>query len=174
MSDTTFPDLLSKLHALDYFHAEPEDDGEVMDFEPYTAFMSADDTRHWLRAWTGNDEVDGAAFRVFGQDGSGGYAAFWLVDPAKGILDQPVVFFGSEGELGVVASDFAHYLWLLAGGVGPYEAVAYAGELGEPVAEFISFAKTHSNREPMTPRQVLAEAAARFPTFVDDIQALTA
>nr|WP_251691914.1 hypothetical protein [Streptomyces sp. CHD11] len=43
-----------------------------VDFEPYESFLTADETTEWFRAWTGNGELNGDAFRVFGQDGTGG------------------------------------------------------------------------------------------------------
>lgn len=32
------------------------------------------------------------------------------------LFEQPVVFFGAEGELGIVAANLSDYLWLLAAG----------------------------------------------------------
>ena len=66
----------------------------------------------------------------FGQDGSGGYVAFWLIRLGEDLLRQPIVYFGSEGEIGVVAANFSDYLWLLAGGIGPVEAI------DSPAAEY--------------------------------------
>ena len=166
--NTALPEPLSKLHELEFDYA----DGEGIDFEPYSAFLSADETSAWFEAWTGNGEADGTEFRVFGQDGTGGYAAFWLVDPNKGLLEQPVVFLGSEGEIGVVASNFAQYLWLLAGGLGPYEAVAYPGLVRDPVPSFLSFASAHTSCGPLRPSEVLANAHGAFPTFAERVQAL--
>jgi len=80
----------------------------------------------WFRAWTGNSEVDGDALRVFGQDGTGGYAAFWLNRPGQALEEQPVVFLGSEGETGVIAPDLGAFPWP-AGGFGPSEARRRAG-----------------------------------------------
>ena len=74
--DTTFPEPLRRLHELEFDYA----DGDGIDFEPYHSFMSAGDTSEWFKAWTGNKNVDGSEFRIFGQDGSGGYAAFWIVE----------------------------------------------------------------------------------------------
>ncbi|GAA2277823.1 hypothetical protein GCM10010430_74680 [Kitasatospora cystarginea] len=51
------------------------DGGEGIDFESFDAFLSAEDTTDWLRAWTDNAELTGSNFRVFGQNGSGGYLA---------------------------------------------------------------------------------------------------
>ncbi len=96
--EVTFPTLLMQLHQLEFDY----DDGEGIDFEPYHEFQPAKDTADWIKAWTGNHELTAAEYRIFGQDGSGGYAAFWLVRDGKPILEQPIVFFGSEGEAGVV------------------------------------------------------------------------
>ncbi len=71
--DQTLPPLLAELHTIELDHA----DGDGIDFEPYQEFQSADDNAAWIRAWTGNPELTGAEYRVFGQDGTGGYAAFW-------------------------------------------------------------------------------------------------
>lgn len=72
-------------------------DGDGVDFEPFSAFLSAEDTTDWFQAWTGNAELSGDDFRVFGQDGAGGYAAFWTTRPDRPLTEQPVVFLGSEG-----------------------------------------------------------------------------
>jgi len=159
--DTAFPHLLSKLHELEFDY----NDGEGVDFEPYDAFLPAEDTGRWFKAWTGNREADGSRFRIFGQDGSGGYAAIWCVSPAKALLEQPIVFLGSEGERGVIADNFAEYLWLLAGGLGPYEAIAYPGLDREPDASFTEFARDHADAASLTPAQVLAKANAAHPDF---------
>lgn len=121
--DRRFPAALAAAlaHEFDY------DDGDGVDFEPFGEFVSAEETTDWFRSWTGNKEVSADAFRVFGMDGTGGYAAFWLVRPGRGTADQPVVFLGSEGETGVVARDLPDFLWVLADGVGPLEAVDHYG-----------------------------------------------
>jgi hypothetical protein len=152
--NTTFPPILSELNGLEF--------GEI-DFEPYEAFLSSEETADWFAAWTGNAAAMGAELRVFGQDGTGGYAAFWLVAPGTDLLKQPVAFFGSEGERGVVAIDFDHYLWLLAAGIGPYEAVAYRGELGSRNDSFESFAQKNSSVRQLSPKQILAEAERTYP-----------
>lgn len=164
--DTTFPPLLQKLHQLEFDY----DDG--YDFEPYEAFFPAEENASWFKAWTGNASVDGSQFRVFGQDGTGGYAAFWLVHPNQPIEKQPVVFLGSEGEKGVVAIDLDEYLWLLADGVGPYEAVAYSGSEGKPNAQFTTFAKENSRVPALSAREVLAKANEAHPGFSEQIDVL--
>ncbi|MFE2072066.1 hypothetical protein [Streptomyces misionensis] len=63
-----------------------------VDFEPYESFLTADETTEWFRAWTGNGELNSDDFRVFGQDGTGGYAVLWLVREGRELVEQPVVF----------------------------------------------------------------------------------
>jgi hypothetical protein len=155
------PKALRELLELEFDYAE----GSGIDFEPYSEFLSVEDTRSWIQAWTGNKELSGEEYLVFGQDGTGGYAAIWRTRADKGLLDQPVVFFSSEGDLGVVAEDFSSFVWLLAGGFGPYEAIAYPGENREANPAFAEFANRHASRAPIGPHEVLANARREFPTF---------
>lgn len=166
--DHPFPTLLAKLNNLDFDYAG----GAGIDFEPYHEFLSADQTTNWFRAWTGNAAADGSCFKVFGQDGTGGYAAFWITHPDRHILEQPIVFLGSEGEKGVVASDFASYLWLLASGIGPYEAVAYPIGDGSPHEQFLAFARENSSVAPIGGRAVLEQARSKHPNFSDFVDSL--
>lgn len=166
--DTEFPALLSELHELEFDYA----DGEGIDFEPYEEFQSAKENASWIKAWTGNKELTASEYRVFGQDGTGGYAAFWIVRPTKDLLEQPIVFFGSEGELGVVARSFEDYLWLLAEGVGPLEALSYIGEKRKPTPDFAAFAKEHAPKAKKSAKEVIAAAKKEFPDFEEKIRAL--
>ena len=161
--DQKLPPLLAKLNKLEYDYA----DGNGIDFEPYSEFLSLEETNSWFQAWTGNETADGSCFRVFGQDGTGGYAAFWITFPDKFILEQPIVFFGSEGEKGVIASDFDSYLWLLASGIGPYEAAAYPPTDESPHEQFLAFAQENSSVEQIGSRSVLEEARRNHPSFQD-------
>lgn len=155
------PDVLRELHKQEFDYA----DGEGIDFEPYTEFLSAEDTQSWIRAWTGNRALDGSEYRVFGQDGSGGYAAFWCVREKASLLEQPIVFFGSEGERAILACNFADYLWLLAGGFGPYEACAYPDDERPSNPDFEEFAATHAASAKKDPGAVLAAARREFPKY---------
>ncbi|MFI8303622.1 SMI1/KNR4 family protein [Streptomyces sp. NPDC085927] len=145
-----------------------------IDFEPFTEFLSADGTTEWFRAWTGNGELNGDAFRVFGQDGSGGYAAFWLVRPGRTTAGQPVVFLGSEGETGVVASDLNAFLWLLADGYGPWEAATpYEPDRGpRPDRELTAVAEQYAAPFRASAGSVMQQAAREFPDFDDTVTAL--
>ena len=145
----------------------PEYPHAAVDFEPYEEFLDADDTADWFRGWTGNPEADGEQFRVFGQTADGGYAAFWLVREDAPLAEQPIVFLGSEGETGVVACDLPSFLWLIADGSGPYEAVEHPTRRSNPHPEFTAIAEKHAGTEPMTARQVVAAARDEFPDFED-------
>ena len=165
--DTTFPPSLGALLALGFDH-----DTDGVDLEPYESFMDAEENASWIGAWTGNESLNAAAYRFFGQDGTGGLAGFWLVRDGVGLLEQPVVFFGSEGEVGVVARDFGNFLWLLASGAGPYEAVAYGAEDGKGLARFRAFARQHAPEQEKSGADVLRAARDEFPTFSEEIAAL--
>ena len=164
--DTSLPHLLSEFHRLEFDYA----DGEGIDYEPFSAFLPPDETAEWFKAWTGNQNADGSVFRVFGQDGTGGYAAFWLADSGNPVTEQPIVFLGSEGETGVVASNLDEYLWLFAGGIGPYEAVAYSDLKGKPNTAFTLFAEEHSPLKPLQPNQIVTRARTAFPNFSDWVE----
>jgi hypothetical protein len=120
MTDSrAFPASLTAVSAVFFDY----DDGRSVDYEPHPDFLSAEETGEWLRAWTRNPDVDGAEFRVFGEDGTGGYVALWLVRDGRPLEEQPVVFLGSEGETAHLAADLGSYLWLLAHGLGPCDAL---------------------------------------------------
>lgn len=160
-----FPAPLTELAAISFWP-----DG--VDYEPFDEFLSASETTEWLRAWTGNTAVDGDAFRVFGQDGTGGYAAFWLVREGKALTAQPIVFLGSEGEIGVVASSLADFLWLLADGSGPLEVTEGWEPPGPPPAGVDAIADRHAAGRRRTAAEVVAAARSEFPDFEATIDAL--
>ncbi len=147
-------------------------DGEGIDFEPYDAFDSAEATTEWLRQWTGNPELDGDAFRVFGQDGTGGLAALWRVRTGRPLTEQPVVFLGSEGETGVVAGNLSDFLWVLAEGIGPLESVLYDDHSPAPRRRPPRPGRParHDPRRPA--RTLISEARSEFPAFAEYVDAL--
>lgn len=163
-----FPDLLKKLHLINIDYA----DGDGIDFEPFDNFYSEEETSEWIKAWTGNKELNGSEYLIFGQDGTGGYAAFWCVRDTNDLLQQPIVFFGSEGELGVIAQNFYDYIWLFANGIGPYEAVAYPGLKRSQNKEFLEFAQTHALSHRGSAKDITAKAKSEFPDFVTTIEDL--
>lgn len=166
--DRSLPPALADLARTEIDYA----DGEGIDFESCDAFHSAEETTDWLRQWTGNHELDGDAYRVFGQDGTGGLAALWYGRPGLPLAEQPVVFMGSEGECGVVAGNLSDFLWLLADGCGPFEAVMYGADASRPDAALTALAERHATTPRRPARDILAEARAEFPAFAEDIDAL--
>lgn len=161
------PPLLQALHQVPFAYA----DGQGIDFLPLPALQTAAKTKVWLKAWTGNSTLTGAEYRVFGHDRLGGTAACWLAHPDAGLLQQPIVFFGSHGELGVVAADFADYLWLLAAGLGPSEAVCVGVDGEVPEASFTAFAATHAPAAKKSAAAVLARAKHEFVRFEPSVRA---
>ncbi|MEV3968139.1 SMI1/KNR4 family protein [Streptomyces sp. NPDC050698] len=164
--DRAFPEALAAALAL------PFDYG--VDFEAFPAFLSAEETTDWFRAWTGNGDLDGDSFRVFGQDGSGGHAAFWLVHPDRPLVEQPVVFLGSEGETGVLARDLWAFLWLLAGGYGPWEAAtSYEPDrTAHPDQRLTAVAERFAAGHKQSAADVIEEATREYPDFDDTIMEL--
>ncbi|MEU2112751.1 SMI1/KNR4 family protein [Streptomyces sp. NPDC019507] len=169
--DRAFPPALAEVARVEFVYGE---EGEGVDFEPYDTFNSAEETTDWLRHWTGNHELDGGAYRLFGQDGSGGLAALWCARPGRPLAEQPVVFMGSEGERGVVAGNLSDFLWVLADGIGPLEAVEFGERVARPNADprLAALAERHATTPRRPAGQIIDEAAAEFPTFSDDIDAL--
>ncbi|TCK09227.1 SMI1/KNR4 family protein [Marinobacterium mangrovicola] len=165
--DRLFPQLLKQLHEI-----EIDYDIDEIDYEPYESFNSEEDTSTWIKAWTGNDALDGREYLIFGQDGTGGYAAFWLVHDTDDILMQPVVFFGSEGQVGVVASNFYELCWLFAAGFGPYESVEYPDLERPGIPKFEDFAKAHAAEYRASVTEILARAKREFPDFEQRIDEL--
>ncbi|MER8007061.1 SMI1/KNR4 family protein [Streptomyces sp. NPDC094149] len=163
-----FPPALADVAQVEFDY----DDGEGVDFEPYGAFDSAEETTDWLRHWTGNHELDGDAYRVFGQDGTGGLVALWCVRAGRPLAEQPVVFFGSEGERGVVAANLSDFLWILADGLGPLEIVDFGQREGRPNPTLTALAERHATTRRRPAREIVDEAQAEFPSFSDDVDAL--
>jgi hypothetical protein len=165
--NTKFPDLLEE-----HNNIEIDYEADGIDFEPYDKFNSEEDTSGWIKAWTGNNQLDGKEYKIFGQDGTGGYAAFWCIRDIEDLLQQPIVFFGSEGELGVIASNFYDYVWLFANGIGPYEAVAYPEIENKINSNFLKFANDYAKTYEAKTSEIIARAQKEFPNFVSSIQQL--
>lgn len=161
MSNEAFPAALAEVARVDF----PYDSDEDVDFEPYGEFRPDEDTAYWLPLWTGTDRLDPKDFLVIGQDGSGGYAIIWRAKEGAAVSEQPVVFMGSEGEHGVIASDLGDFLWLLADGSGPYEAVEEPERASKPNAELTAIAERWAAEARKTAVEVIALAQERYPEF---------
>ncbi|MER5971582.1 SMI1/KNR4 family protein [Streptomyces sp. NPDC002055] len=167
--DRRFPPALSDVARVEFDYGE---EGEGVDFEPYGAFDSPERTTRWLRQWTGNQELDGDAYRIFGQNGGGGLAALWCIRAGRPLAEQPVIFMGSEGERGVVAGCLSDFLWVLADGFGPMEAALYEEREASPDAALAELAARHATTPRRPAREIITEAQAAFPSFSADLDAL--
>lgn len=166
--DVAFPPVLRALRALDLSGAP----GPSIDFTLFGAFMSESETQAWFRSWTRSDDAGSAPYRLFGADSQGGHAGFWPVRPATPVIGQPIVFFGAGRRVGVVARSFSDYLWLLAGGVGPAEAILDRPPRPAANKIFSAFAKKHAQGGKKSRREILAAARDRFPSFETELLAL--
>jgi hypothetical protein len=162
------PAVLAEAHSSGFFV-----DHEGHDFQPYDEFLWSGETLEWWRAWTGYPTIETAPFLVFGQDGSGGLAAFWIRDPGAADDAQPVVFLGSEGEVAVIASDLGDYLWLLANGVGPLEPVDGVDREPEPIDSLVSIARRFTGVGERPVEAVFAAARAEQSPFAEFVTAAT-
>ncbi|HVI00820.1 MAG TPA: hypothetical protein VM869_19015 [Enhygromyxa sp.] len=70
-----------------------------------------------IKAWLGALPSDGTRFIVFAQDGTGSLFCLWLRPGHDDVEAAPVVYLGSEGELGVLGKDPAAFLELVASGM---------------------------------------------------------
>jgi hypothetical protein len=93
------------------------------DYQPEDLFDEPDEINDRWQDWSGNPGAGPGPFRVFARDGTDGLPAFGIREPDTTVEAQPIVFFGSEGELAVIARD----LWLLANGLTPLEPGVRAG-----------------------------------------------
>ncbi len=139
--------------------------GDAIDYESYEAFLTVDETRDWIRAWTGGNELSGTDFLIIGQDGTGGLAALWRVTPDMPLRERPVVFFGSEGELGVVASNLGDFLWLFAQGVGPMGAIAERAQAARSLPALVELARRYAPNSERPASHIIKDAQTRYSDF---------
>ncbi|MGK5555245.1 SMI1/KNR4 family protein [Actinomadura kijaniata] len=172
--DLALPTALAEVAAIGFTWEwdDETDEGRGCDFELYDQLEDPARTTWWFRLWTGNPEADGSQFRFFGTTGSGDYTGFWLVRPTARLIDQPIVYLGSEGEHEVLASDLGDLLWLFAAGLGPAEASTEPEPDAEPNPAFRAIAERHAPGRQRPPEQIVAAAQAEFPHFQDHIAAL--
>jgi hypothetical protein len=163
------PPALAEVAAVGFDH----DHGDGVDFEAYDVLDPAEDTADWLRLWTGNPDADASAYHVFGKHGTGGRAAVWCARPGQPLTEQPVVFLGAEGETGVVAGNLSDFLWVLADGYGPREALWPDRDwTARPNAVLADIAARHASTPRRPAPEIVAAAGAQFPSFADDLDAL--
>ncbi|MEU8399494.1 hypothetical protein AB0C28_30265 [Nonomuraea sp. NPDC048892] len=126
-------------------------------------------------AWTGNPAAE-REFHVFGHNGGGGLVAFWLVRQGRPIEEQPVVFLDGEGAMGPVAADLCDLLHLLAGGIGPYEAITFGPSYwdADPRPAIARIAEEHLGRRgARTPQEIIDDADNEYSDLMDRVDALS-
>ncbi|MDQ0599790.1 hypothetical protein QF037_004135 [Streptomyces canus] len=72
----------------------------------------------------------------------------------------------------MVAGCLSDFLWVLANGTGPMEAVEYDEHPSRPNALLTALAEAHATTPRRPARTIIAEARAEFPTFSEDIEEL--
>lgn len=130
-----------------------------------------------IEAWLGALPSDGTRFIVFAQDGMGSLFCSWLRPGHDDVETAPVVYLGSEGELGVLGKDPAAFLEFVASGMtfdghggsffDPLESETdedYAAELRERRVKVVKFVEQQTGKQSLRhPDAVRAEAEAAFP-----------
>ncbi|MBO2447082.1 SMI1/KNR4 family protein [Actinomadura barringtoniae] len=172
--DLALPAALAEVAAVgfEWEYDEDTDESRGCDFELYGGLEAAERTAWWFRLWTGNQEVDGSEFRFFGSTGAGDYVGFWLVRPGAPLVEQPIIYLGSEGERGVVARDLGDLLWVFADGFGPQEALDAPEAEAEPNDAFTIIAERYAPGKRRPVAELVGAAQAEFPDFPDMIKAL--
>jgi hypothetical protein len=172
--DLALPAALAEVAEIGFDWEWDNETGESCgcDFELYEYFEAPEETTCWLRLWTGKDEVDGGQFRFFGSTGAGDYVGFWLVLPDASVTRQPVVYMGSEGELGVIAQDLGDLLWLFANGSGPAEALNDPGRETQQNQAFRAIAERYAPGRSHSTAEIVTTAQKEIPNFSKRIRAL--
>lgn len=154
---------------------------EHAEFELRDPAESDDDIKSWLGALP----RDGTRLVVFAQDGTGSLFCLWLRPGHDDVDTAPVVYLGSEGELGVLGKDPAAFLEFVASGVTydghgggffdpleaeddeelPAEVLARRAKVAEWVMQ------RTGKKELRKPEELRAEAEAAYPDFADWVTA---
>lgn len=126
-----------------------------------------------LKGWFPNDPATYEQFLPFGRGASGDVYALWLHD-GRPPEEAPVVMFGSEGELEVLASDAVQFCRLLCLG---YSEIG----LDSPTAPPRDYEDTHQFRTfmiqrhgfdlPQTAEPIVASARLASPDFAAFVSA---
>jgi hypothetical protein len=131
------------------------------DYQPEDLFDEPDEINDRCQDRSGNPDAGPAPFRVFARDGTGGLPAFGIREPDTTVEAQPIVFFGSEGELAVIARD----LWLLANGLAPLEPVFGLDGTPEPIPALVTLAERHIGLPSRPAEAVIDAARAELPAL---------
>ena len=163
-----FPPLLRQVNRLPYHWRN----GGGVDFRPFDEFVCPAETQAWIQNWTGNQALTGEQFLFFGRDSTGGYSGIWQAIAGADVLDQPIIFLGSDGDAAVIAKNFSDYLWLLAYCHTGCEVCTFVQDDMAPDPVFLTFAEKHASTERRLPSAIVAEANALHPDFEGYIERL--
>lgn len=169
------PVLAEAREALEAWFAEQADnvDAEDDDTHRIDFLFYTERPVHFMAPLSKAEEHE-AEFYVFGADGTGSNAAFWLVHDAPPI-EQPVVFIGSEGDDNrPVAKNLPDFLALLAAGIGPKES-AYLQDVenAQPLPAFKALLDKYFPGYPVrSPKEIVEDAVAQYGDFEARIEEL--
>lgn len=145
---------------------------EGVDLELYRHLPTPAEAADQLRRLTGTAAAEPVPFRFFGEDGTGSQYCFWLMRTDAPLEEQPVAFFGSEGELGVLAKDLPDFLLLLSRRISVFDVIEKAKKFAErPMPEIRAVAERHFPEAlPRATESVVAEARALNKAFKRALQ----
>lgn len=160
-------------------------DAEVGAEHPEFELRDPGESEADIKAWLGGLPSDGSRLIVFAQDGTGSLFCLWLRPEHDDVDRAPVVYLGSEGEVGVLARDPAAFLEFVASGL-TYDG--HNGEFFDPLdsdddedfaseetarrAKVAAYVRRQTGKTELRhPKQVRAEAEAAFPKFAEWVEA---
>jgi hypothetical protein len=132
-----------------------------------------------VKSWLGSLPTDGTRLIVFAQDGTGSLFCVWLRPGQTDVESAPIVYLGSEGELGVLGKDPAAFLEFVASGMtfdghasrffDPLDSDdddEYATDERARRAGVVEFVRERTGKSSIRhPDLVRAEAEAAYPGF---------
>lgn len=122
-----------------------------------------------LEAWLG-DAAKARKFTPLGQgDHSGSILAAWTATSTD-VLEQPVLFFGSEGQLAILAEDVKAFLGLLATGHAPYDLAEENYQPRQQTPEMVDWVSEHIGAlETGSAEEVMARARQKHSPILESL-----
>lgn len=141
---------------------------EGVDLELDSGLSTLQEAAQELQSWLGTAPAVVVPIRWFGQDRSGGRYGLWILHAEAALEAQPVVFFGSEGEHGVIARDLADFLVLLSRGISVLDVIEKTKKFDvRPMPAIRVVAQRHAPQAMARATEVIvAEARALNKSFL--------
>lgn len=133
------------------------------DLEGYASFNE----QYKPSDWAQNPALD-QQLLTFAMDGAGGQFTLWR-QPGKPLLENPVVQLGDDGELHVLANDFASFVALVAEGVNLFSRDTDDLTPRPQVKEFVK--QTWGTRDFGDAGSILATASTAWSNFEEWMRA---